>query len=78
MAAAILILCLGESFPSGFGSVLSYVFPVLSFLKARHLGAGWFRGPPLGFFLPVPPRENVSWLLLHPPFPLGGGGGGER
>ena len=58
MAASIFIpFCLGENFPVGFGAVLSCRSPVPSFLKARHLGAGWFRG--------------ISGGLLLRPFSIG-------
>ena len=76
MVATILILSLDELFPMGFGLVLSGVFPVLPFLKARNLGAGSFRGPPFWISLACSPHENFSWLLSQPPFRLGGGGGG--
>ena len=61
----------------GFGLVLSCVFPVLSFLKARNLGAGSFRGPPFGSPLPVP-HAKIAHGCCHSPLSFGGGGGGRE
>ena len=77
MVAAILILSLDEHFPMGFGLVLSCVFPVLSFLKARNLGAGSFRGPPFGSPLPVL-HTKISHGCCHSPLSVWGGGERER
>ena len=64
-------------FPVGFGLVFSCVFPVLSFLKARNLGAGSFRGPPFGSPLPVP-HAIIAHGCCYSPLSFGGGGGRER
>ena len=75
MVATILILSLDEHFSLGFGLVLSCVFPVLPFLKARNLGAGSFRGPPFWILFCLFSTRKFLMVAVTAPLPFGGGGG---
>ena len=62
-----------------FGAVLSGPFPALSFFKVCHLGAWWFRGIPEGFLsFARYPLGHTLIVSCRIPFPVLGGGGGEK